>query len=139
MKNDGTIVDMDGTNPVKFNGRPDGDYYIVIKHRNHLPIMSKNMESLNSISSLYDFTTGSEKFYGGNAAAKELEANIWGMIAGDGNGNGQVQNDDSENIWKPDNGTSGYKNSDYNMNGQVQNDDNEDYWKPNNGRGSQVP
>lgn len=139
LKNDGTIVDMDGTNPVKFNGRPDGDYYIVIKHRNHLPIMSKNMESLNSISSLYDFTTGSEKFYGGNAAAKELEANIWGMIAGDGNGNGQVQNDDSENIWKPDNGTSGYKNSDYNMNGQVQNDDNEDYWKPNNGRGSQVP
>ena len=26
------------------------------------------------------------------------------MIAGDGNGNGQVQNDDSENIWKSDNG-----------------------------------
>ena len=41
------------------------------------------------------------------------------MIAGDGNGNGQIQNDDSENIWKPDNGTSGYKNSDYNMDGQL--------------------
>ena len=61
------------------------------------------------------------------------------MIAGDGNCNGQVQNNDSEDIWKPENGTSGYKYSDFNMNGQVQNDDNENYWKPNNGRGTQVP
>ena len=61
------------------------------------------------------------------------------MVAGDGNGNGQVQNDDNESVWKPDNGLSGYKNSDFNLNGQVQNDDNEEHWKPNNGKGTQVP
>ena len=87
----------------------------------------------------YDFTTSSDQFYGGSAGAKDLGSGVWGMIAGDGNGNGQVQNDDSENIWKNDNGTSGYKNSDFNMNGQIQNDDNENYWKPSNGKGSQVP
>jgi hypothetical protein len=87
----------------------------------------------------YDFTTGSGQFYGGSAGAKELEPNVWGMISGDANGNGEVQNNDSENYWKPDNGTAGYKNSDFNLNGQVQNNDNENYWKPNNGRGSQLP
>ena len=118
----------------------EGDYYIVIKHRNHLSVMSDETVHLtNIITTLYDFTTSSDQFYGGGVGAKDLGSGVWGMIAGDGNGNGQVQNNDSEDIWKPDNGTSGYKNSDFNMNGQVQNNDNEDYWKPNNGRGSQVP
>ena len=36
---------------------PAGDYFIVIKHRNHLPVMSANTVSLNgSTSVLYDFT-----------------------------------------------------------------------------------
>ena len=138
IKSDGNIVDIDGTSPVEFKGRPAGDYYIVVRHRNHLAVMSSVKVSLPN-STTYDFTTSSSQFYGGNAGAKDLGSGVWGMIAGDGNGNGEVQNDDSENIWKPGNGTSGYKNADYNMNGQVQNDDNENYWKLNNGKGSQVP
>jgi hypothetical protein len=139
LKSDGSIVDLDGTSPVEFKGRPAGDYYIVIRHRNHLAVMSLGTVSLSGSSPLYDFTTGSGQYYGGVSAANEIETGVWGMIAGDGNGNGQVQNNDSEDIWKPDNGLSGYRNSDFNMNGQVQNNDNEDYWKPNNGKGSQVP
>ena len=50
-----------------------GDYYIVIKHRNHLTVMSKEPVSLSKISStLYDFTTGSDKFYGTDGA-KQIE------------------------------------------------------------------
>ena len=138
IKSDGSIVDLDGTSPVKFN-EVAGNYFIAVKHRNHLAVISASAISLSDNSALYNFTNGSEKFYGNNLGAKNLGEGVWGMIAGDGNGNGQVQNDDSENIWKSDNGTSGYKNSDYNMNGQVQNGDNENYWKPNNGKGSQVP
>ena len=100
--------------------------------------MSAGTVALPNVSA-YNFTTGSGQYYGGSTGAKDLGSGVWGMIAGDGNGNGQVQNNDSEDIWKPDNGLSGYRNSDFNMNGQVQNNDNEDYWKPNNGRGSQVP
>jgi hypothetical protein len=137
IKDDGNIVDLDGTSPVKFNGIA-GEYYIVIKHRNHLGVMSASMVTVPN-STAYDFTTGSGQYYRGSTGAKDLGSGVWGMIAGDGNGNGQVQNNDSEDIWKPDNGNSGYRNSDFNMNGQVQNNDNEDYWKPNNGRGSQVP
>ena len=40
LKSDGTIVDTDGTSPVQFTGLSAGNYYIVIRHRNHLAIMS---------------------------------------------------------------------------------------------------
>lgn len=36
---DGTIVDLDGQNPLTFTVNP-GNYYLVIEHRNHLSIMS---------------------------------------------------------------------------------------------------
>ncbi|MBK7980660.1 MAG: hypothetical protein IPK06_11840 [Ignavibacteriae bacterium] len=39
LKNDGTIVDADGFTNLNFDVAA-GDYYIVIYHRNHLPIMS---------------------------------------------------------------------------------------------------
>lgn len=144
LKSDGSIVSDDGiTNEIVIDV-PPGSYYIVIRHRNHLAVMSSLKVSLDDNSStpvLYDFTTGSGQFYGGSDGSKliDLSPVVWGMISGDANGNGQVQNNDSENYWKPDNGLSGYKISDFNLNGQVQNNDNEVYWKPNNGRGSQVP
>ncbi len=48
---------------------PDNDYYLVIKHRNHLPVMSATTINLNkSSSTFYDFTTGSEQFYGNGGA-----------------------------------------------------------------------
>ena len=142
LKNDGTIVGDDGINNNLIVDVPPGSYYIVIRHRNHVAVMSSDTLILNDNSSVpvtYDFTTGSAQFYGGSSGSKQIETGVWGMMAGDANGNGQVQNNDSENYWKPDNGTAGYKNSDFNLNGQVQNNDNENYWKPNNGRGSQVP
>jgi hypothetical protein len=145
LRYDGVVVGDDGIDVVPVDV-PAGDYFIVIRHRNHLAVMSKDdfpvaLSSYPDVATLYDFTTGSDQFHGGSAGAIQIDTSPirWGMISGDGNSNGQVQNDDSENIWKPENGTPGYKNSDFNLNGQVQNDDNENYWKPNNGRGSQVP
>ena len=40
LKSDGTIVDVDGTSPVLFTGLSDGNYYIVVRHRNHLAVMT---------------------------------------------------------------------------------------------------
>ncbi len=37
---DGKIVDINGDDLVLFEA-PEGKYYIVIKHRNHLSVMSK--------------------------------------------------------------------------------------------------
>ncbi len=39
LKNDGYIVGLNGIDPINFNVK-EGKYYIVIKHRNHLSVMS---------------------------------------------------------------------------------------------------
>ncbi|MCB0731328.1 MAG: hypothetical protein KDC88_09865 [Ignavibacteriae bacterium] len=46
LKNDGTIVDADGFTNLNFDVAP-GDYYIVIYHRNHLPIMTPTEITIN--------------------------------------------------------------------------------------------
>jgi len=73
INKDGRIVADDGTTgEIKLN-TAEGNYYIVIKHRNHLAIMSANAVALNSTTStLYDFTTGSDKYYG-TGGSKQLE------------------------------------------------------------------
>jgi hypothetical protein len=43
LRNDGYIVDIDGiTTDLKIPGLADGDYYIIVRHRNHLAVMSSN-------------------------------------------------------------------------------------------------
>ena len=40
LKSDGSIVDLDGISQVKFKGIVPGNYYVVVRHRNHLAIMT---------------------------------------------------------------------------------------------------
>ena len=70
LKSDGTVVGLDGSSALQF-GVPDGNYYVVIKHRNHLAIMSASTVALsNSTPASYDFTTGSDKYYGSGGAVQ---------------------------------------------------------------------
>jgi pimeloyl-ACP methyl ester carboxylesterase len=48
IKNDGWIVDTDGASPLSFYGISEGNYYIVVYHRNHLSIMSATMEYIGN-------------------------------------------------------------------------------------------
>jgi len=83
LKNDGSIVDLNGTSPVKIQGVPTGNYYVVVGHRNHLPVMSKNVVFLNGLSALYDFRSGLNQYFGDEAAA--LSGGFFGMFSGDAN------------------------------------------------------
>ena len=56
----------------------------------------KNTHSTTSAVT-YDFTTGQDKFYGGDQGAVQLETGVWGMIAGDANGDGIVKYNGSDN------------------------------------------
>ncbi|MEM9992505.1 MAG: PPC domain-containing protein, partial [Bacteroidota bacterium] len=47
VQRDGDVVATDGVSPVTFPGVPTGDYYVVIKHRNHLSVMTANPVSLD--------------------------------------------------------------------------------------------
>ncbi len=73
LHKNGKVVADDGTTGEIELAASEGSYFIVIKHRNHLAVMSKNPVPLNGITStLYDFTTGSDKFYG-TGGAKQLK------------------------------------------------------------------
>jgi len=73
LNQNGNIVNDEGLDMVQLNIRK-GDYYILIKHRNHLSIMSSNKNRLdNDSTAYYDFTTGSDKYWGGAAGAIQLE------------------------------------------------------------------
>ena len=73
INENGKLIADDGTTEDIELNAPEGDYYILIKHRNHLAVMSANpIHLFGSSATLYDFTTGSEMFYGTNGA-KQLE------------------------------------------------------------------
>jgi len=70
----------------------EGNYYIVVCHRNHLNIniMSAGTHYLESSGyETYDFTDAQDKAWG-TTAMKELASGIFGMVAGGANGDGVV-------------------------------------------------
>jgi hypothetical protein len=130
IKNNGSIVDIDGSSPVTFTGLSVlANYYLVVRHRNHLSVMSANPIAVNFSSGRfeYDFTTGLSKYYGGDAAS--LGGGIYGMYAGDVNGDGILKynaaNNDRSLIYVRIGGASvnatvsGYFPEDVNMDGTV--------------------
>ena len=134
---DGSVVGIDGQRPVNVFHEARYSIYVVLHHRNHLSIMSA--DPVNTSTGLYDFTTGSDKAYGGASGYKQVAAGEWGMVSGDGNADGQINNTDKNDVWKPQAGTSGYKASDFNLDSEVNNIDKISLLAPISGIGSQVP
>ncbi len=139
LRKDGKIVEVDGTNAtLGFTNLAAGEYEIVIKHRNHLSIMSSQVISHSAdVVAQYDFSDTQEKSY--QDGSTFLNENAYGMISSDANGNGQVQVDDKNIEWREQVGRAGYWQADFNLNGQVQIDDKNDHWRNNVGKGTQVP
>ena len=141
LKSDGTITDLDGTSFVEFTDILPDSYYITIKHRNHLSVMSAASIMLTDNILVYDFTTDSSQFYGGSFAARELETGstgVWGMIASDGNSDGFINVLDLNLAWRPENGLEEYLKGDYNLDGYVNAIDKNLFWRFNNGKDSQT-
>ncbi len=130
---------LDGTSDLQFNITVSNSLYIVIQHRNHLAVISAYPLTIINDYCAYDFTTAAGKAYGSANGIKELASGIWGMVSGDGNADGAVDQSDKLTEWELNAGEHGYLFSDYNMNGQVSNEDKDNYWLPNVGFGSQVP
>jgi hypothetical protein len=130
IKNNGSIIDIDGSSPVTFAGLSVlANYYLVVRHRNHLSVMSASPIAVNFSTGRfeYDFTPGLSQYYGGDAAS--LWGGIYGMYAGDVNGNGMLKyngaNNDRSLIYIRIGGSSvnatvsGYFPEDVNMDGTV--------------------
>ena len=122
VSNHGYVIDPEGysTNiSLGSIGISPGSYYIVVKHRNHLAIMSNSTVLINGLTK-YDFTTGSDKYYGTINGAKQLETGVWGMIAGDVDGSGDFGPFDLINVRSGIvNGETGYLSKDVDLSGDM--------------------
>ena len=141
LQRDGDVVATDGISSLSFDLDPD-DYFVVIKHRNHLGAMSADAMRLDWTSTTsIDFTDSSTATFGAFAQAS-LTATENGLWTGDANADKEIQSvgNNSEasaisnSILDPDVNPLGivtqiilniYSNSDINMDGVLSlNDDN---------------
>jgi hypothetical protein len=100
--------------------------------------MTANAVTLSGGQYNYDFTIGAGQVYGGADAHKEVASGVWGMMAGDANVDGEVDNKDKDDVWEPQLGTSGYLSGDFDMNGQVESVDKTGKWEANAGKCSHI-
>ena len=126
LKNDGTVLETDGTagvwETVAVASGYDLTSYVVIRHRNHLTVMSAAGMAMPNASA-YNFTTAQAQAYGGGTPMKDLSG-AFGMFAGDATQDGFVTTDDFANwLVKLNAGASGYELTDFDLNGFVTTDD----------------
>jgi len=141
LLSDGSVTDTTGTQGLSFDGLESGsEYYIVVKHRNHLSVMSKNAVGIDEGNSVleHDFSL-SGAAHGGNSLAVKKLGSVYAMIAGDGDTNGLIQTTDKSSTWIQQFGSIGYFDADYDLNGFVQTDDiRKEIYEDNVGKASQV-
>lgn len=108
LQRDGDVVDLDGVSGLSFTGVDVDDYYVAVKHRNHLGAMTAEAQTPTQLSELVDFTMaetgffdfGNSKFGGAydytNLAQSPNSKNGYlALWAGDFDGNGKIK------FWAP--------------------------------------
>ncbi len=144
LKNDGTLLETDGTTGVWESAAVASGYdltsYVVIRHRNHLAVMSAAGMAMPNASA-YDFTTAQVNAYTvGPNPMKDLlgNATVFGMYCGDTDGSGVVDVLDRNNTWNNRNASNLYSGDDTDLSGVVDVLDRNNTWN-NRNLTSQVP
>lgn len=118
---DGSIRDFADTTKtyVGFPGAPSGDYYVVVRHRNHVSVMSSVRVSINGgvTPALYDFSTGQGQAYGTNAMI--VTGTHYSLISGLASDVDQVINAIDRVASRNNLGANDYNLADVNMDGVV--------------------
>ncbi|CAL2104308.1 exported protein of unknown function [Tenacibaculum sp. 190130A14a] len=135
LQRDGDIVGIDGVSPINFT-QTAGNYFIVIKHRNHLSVQSINTHNLSASNTSIDYSSDNTSLKGTANAVINMGNGIFAIPVGDQDDNGQIQNADVSAVIQLLGG-SGYNKADMDMNGQIQNTDINTLLNPNIGKGKQ--
>jgi hypothetical protein len=115
----GAIVDLDGVSPLNF-GRPTiaSNLYVVVRHRNHLAIMSAVSPTVNSTVYSYNFTSALTQAYGGGNGYKQVGTSF-AMVGGDIDQDGNIFVSDY-NLWATSGGSLlMYNKTDIDMDGNT--------------------
>lgn len=133
----GNVRTLDGTSLLTFeNVSINESLFVVIRHRNHLPVLSANALFSFGGPYYYNFKSSASQAYDGNLI--DLGNGNYGMIAADINVDGTINLDDL-NLWKQISGQAGYMNEDTNLDSQVGNKDKNDLLYKNQGASAVLP
>jgi hypothetical protein len=136
LKDNGEIIDTDGTMGVKFEGVAPGDYYITVCQRNHLDVISAQPVTFGiSGVTYYDFTQAGAAMGNGNVA--EVQPGVFALYCGDLNCDGVIDAGDRSVAWNLRN-TVGYLEGDANMDGVIDATERSITWN-NRNKASAVP
>ncbi len=126
VQRDGDIVGTDGVRSLDL-GVPGQFYYMAVRHRNHLGVMTADPVAASIATTLVDFTLPSTATYG--TSAQKLISGKMLMWGGDVTGNGSLQYTGTVNdrdpilvlvgSTTPNNTANGYRREDSGMNGLV--------------------
>lgn len=119
LLNDGSIIDIDGvTNGVNLYGLTEGtDYHLVVRHRNHLAVMSATPITLPNATP-YDFSSSGSQAMGNNQMI-EVTPSVFALYAGDFDSNGTVTVADFNFYQTQASMINGYLDSDCNLDKNV--------------------
>ncbi len=139
---DGTIVDTDGITPLRFSrvigsskDSQAAHAKIIVKRHTSGRTTSPFVIDETTKTLTYDYTSSAANYYGDESVSKQLTTGIYGLVAGDADGDGYINNADKNEHWVPENGNTGYYKSDFNMDGTVDTLDLNNFWKVNVGLG----
>lgn len=139
LQRDGDIVGLDGVSALTFDVAQAANYYVVVKHRNHLGVMTKTALALSSTPTTVDFTTVTTPTYTLSSSTQnvpqvtvEQGLALWsGNTMYDNKMIYQGTNNDNNSVYQQVVGAStnvlqlpsyklkGYYSGDVNMNGEV--------------------
>jgi hypothetical protein len=123
--NNGSIVNPDGVTPISFNISKQDSAYIVVRHRNHLSVMSKIQPSTTDGTYANDFTAINNVYSKPGAASAPLTllsgaGGKYGLWAGDANKNGAINATDVSTVKiAVANALTGYQLSDVNLSNSI--------------------
>ena len=136
---DGTITGLDGINGLEFEISFSDSLYVWIHHRNHLSVMSSEPIISSNGAYSYDFTNNETNASFASQAMKKLSDDKWGVLSGDANADGNIDNCDKNENWLQQYNNVGYNSSDFNLDGEVNETDIDLYWTENTGKGHWIP
>jgi hypothetical protein len=117
LRKDGKVLSLTGdsviTLPIEI---PADNYYVIIRHRNHLSIMSNNPTYLCTNMDLFDFSSSNYLVFGYDEV--ELINGKFAMYPGDADKNGSINITDYQNFQNNSfYANTGYLSTDFNLDG----------------------
>ncbi len=100
LKQDGSVSSLDGHSAPELNFAPVSNLYAVVRHRNHLAVISANPLNPSGSAFQYNFSTAITQALGAAAGYKQIDASParFGLVAADIDSDGSIFTTDF-NLW----------------------------------------